>query len=155
MGIHARLLWRNKLALMTITLGLMIFAYYYLFGFPVSLEQAFHRRYRKGTFCDGLFDYVLLQGAILQLSFIVGGVLYLLFIVPLSPSIVLRRVYPIIVVVVFALAFPLFFPLPTSAAAVLSSLVTMIPYYMTAFAVYFLYSVVEGRYLGFTQAIYW
>ncbi|GJP30769.1 hypothetical protein CLOM_g6291 [Closterium sp. NIES-68] len=125
----------------------------YMFDGPITLTRAALSTTKHGL-CGGAVDFIILQGLILQLLYLVGGVAYFTFIMKLHPSHYYGKIFPGMSIVFMIACGLQFIPMPEMVAAVTISTVTVLSYYMSIYNSYMLSGASRAELFGFVQAVY-
>eukprot|EP00743_Colponemidia_sp_Colp-15_P012451 GILK01014178.1.p1 GENE.GILK01014178.1~~GILK01014178.1.p1 ORF type:complete len:515 (+),score=49.48 GILK01014178.1:189-1547(+) len=109
----------------------------------------------RDNFCNGMLANLAEQGLFAIISYTVGSILYVLFLIKCPPFRFYRYIFPVCSALLTMFLVPfLLFDLHPSVAAVLVAASSVLPYYLNAYDYYLATSAITPNYYGFFASFY-
>jgi len=143
-------------ALLHALLGLFV---YNFVEYPVALGEAKdntdHINKTPSSFCGGYLINLLMQGAILNISFFIGSILYALTLVKCPPKTYYKWVLPLLVIITACVIGVLLLDFHSHLLlSILIAIGQIIPYYQNTYDQYVFTTYVREEYYGFIYSLY-
>jgi hypothetical protein len=137
-------------------LGLVVYSFV---EYPIALGEADDNASTENrdpiSFCGGYLTNLLMQGAMLNIAFLIGAILYGLTLVKCPPKTYYKWVLPILILsTALIVGLLLLDVLPHYATSILVAAGQIIPYYTNAYDYYVFTTYAKEEYYGFLYALY-
>lgn len=128
-----RYLFKTKVAFHALCHCMIVATFYNLVAYPLTLRESellSDHEDTNGLLCKGLLRNLMNQGGFLNATFLIGSVLFAIFIVPCRPHPFYSKMFPFLGTILIGSLVVLWFKLPPVATFIFVSIAQVTPYYL-------------------------